>query len=273
MISIVTSVHNQLDMNKLFYETLKKNSSLPFELIVIDNVSSDGSRAFFKENADVLIENNANFSYPHCQNQGIAAAKYKYIAFFNNDILVPKNWDKNILRIMDEQNIEVISFATNDHLENKKVQRKLHKRWKRVKYAVRAILGTNTRSLKLMVNIMYGDLERFCSGRYERFKDKVIEGFSGSCILIKKSAFDKIGIWDERMQVADFDLFFRTKERSIESKDIKPIQLALGIYIHHFQRLTLRSKKIAPFEDRDNIISLEEKWGEKVDLLYRDVIG
>ena len=120
---------------------------------------------------------------------------------------------------------------------------------------------------------MYGDLERFCSERYEKFKDEVIEGFSGSCILMKKSALDKIGIWDERMQVADFDLYFRTKERSIGLKDIKPIQLASGIYIHHFQRLTLRSKSITPFEDRRNIISLEEKWGDKIDTLYRDVIG
>ncbi|MEP6952168.1 MAG: glycosyltransferase [Ginsengibacter sp.] len=57
MISILTSVHNQLDMNKLFYETLKKNTSLPFELIVIDNNSTDGSREFFKEKPDILITN------------------------------------------------------------------------------------------------------------------------------------------------------------------------------------------------------------------------
>lgn len=273
MISIVTSVHNQLDMNKLFYETLKKNSVLPFELIVIDNNSSDGTREFFKDKADILIANDGNYSYPHCQNQGIAVAKFEFLAFFNNDILVPKNWDKNILQIMNDKGIEVISFATNDHLENKKVQRVLHKRWKRVKFIVRSFWGINIKSLKLMVKLMYGDLNRFCKERFSQFTDEVIEGFSGSCILVKKSAFSKIGIWDERMQEADFDLYFRTKERSIEKKDIKPIQLALGIYIHHFQRLTLRSKNITPFEDKANIISLEEKWGEKVDTLYRDVIG
>ncbi len=50
-------------MNELFYETLKKNTSLPFELIVIDNNSTDGSLEFFKERADILIANNANYSY------------------------------------------------------------------------------------------------------------------------------------------------------------------------------------------------------------------
>lgn len=260
-------------MNKLFYETLKKNTSLPFELIVVDNNSTDGSKEFFRDKADKFIANEENFSYPHCQNQGIAVAKYDYLAFFNNDILVSKEWDKKILQIMNDQSIEVISCATNDHLENKTVQRRIYKRWKRIKYFLRVIFGTNIKTLKWMVKLMYGDFDKFCAERYETFKDTVIEGFSGSCILIKKSAFEKIGTWDERLQVADFDLFFRTKERSIQYHDMKPMQLALGVYIHHFQRLTLRSKNFVPFADEKNIISLKEKWGDKVETLYNDVIG
>lgn len=273
MISIITSVYNQLDMNKLFYETLKKNTSLPFELIVIDNNSNDGTREFFREKADVLITNEENFSYPYCQNQGIKAAKLEYLAFFNNDVLVSKGWDEKILKIMNDTGIEVISFATNDHLENKKVQRKLHKKWKKIKYTLRALFGTGITNLKWMVKLTYGDFDKFCARRFEKFKDKVIEGFSGSCIIIKKTALKKIGLWDERMQVADFDLFFRTKERSIQNHDIKPMQLALGVYIHHFQRLTLRSKNRVPFADQKNIISIREKWGDKVDSLYSNVIG
>jgi GT2 family glycosyltransferase len=260
-------------MNKLFYETLRKNSSLPFELIAIDNNSSDGSREFLKGNAYILIENNGNYSYPHCQNQGIAVAKYDYLAFFNNDILVSKEWDKKILQIMKDKKIDVISFATNDHLESKKIQRRIHKRWKKIKLFVRAFSGTGERSLERMIKLMYGNFDKFCEERYREFKDSVIEGFSGSCIIIKKSALDKIGVWDERMQVADFDLFFRVKERSIKYNDIKPMQLALGVYIHHFQRLTLRSKNVVAFKDQQNIIPLKEKWGEKTELLYKDVIG
>jgi GT2 family glycosyltransferase len=273
MISIITSVHNQLDMNKLFYETLKKNTSLPFELILIDNNSTDGSLEFFKEKADILIANDGNYSYPHCMNQGIAVAKFEYLAFFNNDILVSDSWDKKILQIMDDKEIEVISFATNDRLENKPVQRKLHKKWKRRKYLLRALFGTDKKTLQWMVKLMYGDFDKFCAERYEIFKDEVIEGFSGSCILIKNTAFEKIGTWDERAQVADFDLSFRLKKRSIEYNDIKPLQLALGVYIHHFQRLTLRSKNLLPFVDQKNIISLEEKWGNEYESLYKYAIG
>lgn len=273
MISIITSVYNQLDMNKLFYETLKQKTSMPFELIVIDNNSTDGSREFFEEKADIVITNPENYSYPYCQNQGIAVAKFEYLAFFNNDLLVSDSWDKKILQIMTDKEIEVISFATNDHLENKKTQKKLHKKWKRIKYLLRALSGTDIKTLKWMVKLMYRDFDKFCEKRYQTFKDETIEGFSGSCILMKKTAIEKVGKWDERMQVADFDLFFRVKTRAIEYKDIKPIQLALGIYFHHFQRLTLRSKNRPAFADQKNIITLKEKWGDKTESLYKDVIG
>ena len=86
MISIVTAVHNQIGMNRLFYETLKRNTRNVYELIIIDNNSTDGSREFFREHADTVIENHGNYSYPYCQNQGIAAARYDYLVFLNNDV-------------------------------------------------------------------------------------------------------------------------------------------------------------------------------------------
>lgn len=273
MISIITSVHNQLEMNKLFYDTLKQNSRLPFELIVIDNHSTDGSREYFQQRADCLIANDGNYSYPHCQNQGIARARYDLLAFFNNDILVCEGWDQKILRIMETRGLEAISFATNDHLENREVQRRLHKRWKRRKFLMQTLMGTSRKSLEWMVRLTYGNFPEFCRRRFEKFSDQVIEGFSGSCILLKRSALDKIGAWDERIQAADFDLYFRTKERAMQYHDIKPLHLALGVYMHHFQRLTLRSDRLPAFIDQDRIISLKDKWGERTELLYKDVIG
>ena len=273
MISIITSVHNQLDMNKLFYETLRRNASMPFELIVVDNHSTDGSLEYFRDRADVLIANTGNFSYPHCQNQGIAVAKYDHIGFFNNDILVSPAWDSRILGVMKEKGLDVASFATNDHLESREAQRRMHKRWKRIKFLVRSIYGISEKSLLRMVRWMYGDFERFCTERYDQFGNEVVEGFSGSCILVTRSALEKVGKWDERLQVADFDLYFRTKERNLQFGDMQPMKLALGVYIHHFQRLTLRSGHPVPFADQDQLIPLEEKWGDRVASLYRDVVG
>jgi GT2 family glycosyltransferase len=48
MLSIITAVHNLLPMNRLFWEYLQRYTALPFELIIIDNDSTDGSDRFFE---------------------------------------------------------------------------------------------------------------------------------------------------------------------------------------------------------------------------------
>ncbi|WP_224995828.1 glycosyltransferase family 2 protein [Cesiribacter sp. SM1] len=263
MISIITSVYNQLGMNQLFVEYLKRYTQYPYELIIIDNNSTDGSREFYQEHAHVLIKNSANYSYPYCQNQGIRAAKYNYLAFLNNDVLVSPSWDERMLNFMDKHALDIASYATNDHLENRQAQKAVNRRWKRIKYPVQALFGHSKWSLQLMARLMYGNWESYCRKRYEKFGDGIKEGFSGSSIMMKREALEKVGLWDERIQGADFDLYFRSKERSIQKQDIKPMMLATGIYIHHYQRLTLRGQKKIQMADAANIISLREKWDAK----------
>jgi hypothetical protein len=64
------------------------------------------------------------------------------------------------------------------------------------------------------------------------------------------------------LQQADFDIFMRAKQRSLEVGDIKPCHIALGVYIHHFGRMTIKygNKKPIPFADANNLISLDTKW-------------
>src|SRR5580704_1210526 len=100
MISIITAIHNQLAMNKLFYAALKKYTRHKFELIIIDNHSTDGSAEFFDSKRARIIHNDHNYSYPYCQNQGIDSAKYEYLAFLNNDIVVAPRWDQRLIETL-----------------------------------------------------------------------------------------------------------------------------------------------------------------------------
>lgn len=262
MVSIITAVHNQLGMNRLFYETLRRNTRNPFELIVVDNCSTDGSREFFRGVADVVIENQGNYSYPYCQNQGIAAAHYDYLVFLNNDVLVPEGWDEHLLEALHANGLDAVCPSSNDDMESRAVQRRVNTRWKWIKYPLLRLFGSGYTVLRWMQKLMYPDFERFARQRREAFGNRVVEGFTGCCVLLTRRAIERVGLWDERIQAADFDYFCTLKQfvRERPEEGFKPMCVALGVYVHHYQRLTFKAAHPA-FLDAERLVDFREKWG------------
>jgi GT2 family glycosyltransferase len=274
MLSIITSIYNQRSMNELFYNSLCKHTNSKFELIIIDNGSTDGSFDFFSSKPNVKVHrNDGNYNYPYCQNIGIELSNYDILCFFNNDIILTPNWDDHILAVLEqEKGQNIISVSSNDHVENKREQKKISRKWKRIKYPIQAIFGNRKFSLRLMESLMYGNLNKYAEDRFRKFGLKLIEGYSGSAIIAKKDFLLEIGKWDERIQSADFDLFNKVKEKSLYNNNIKPIKLVLGVYFHHYQRLTVKTK-YPPFVNCKKMISLDEKWGKKTSVLRKNIVG
>lgn len=263
MISIISAVHNGLAMNKIFLHYLKKYTHHPYELIIVDNNSTDGSRELFERNNAIVIENEVNYSYPFCQNQGIKQAKFNILAFLNNDIIVSPDWDKRLIDIAEKNNLEIITPCGIERLENADATKRISRRWKAIKNFV-SVAGINETTLKGMFRLMYGDWKKINEERFKKFEYQIQEGFVGNTVLMKKSAIEKLGLWDERIQAADFDLYIRSKKRNLEIGDIRPVHIARGVFNHHFIRLTVKSKP-DEFADKSKMISLEEKWGKELE--------
>ena len=258
MISIITAIYNQRAMNQLFWDKLNQYTHYPFELIIIDNGSTDGSADFFESVGAKVIRNNANYSYPHSQNQGIAVAQYDHLAFLNNDIIVSPDWDKYLLANMQKNGLEVATVCGIEQVENAVATKKLKRRWKKVKNIL-GLFGYNRTTLTLMHRWMYGNWDKFCSARKSAFPGTIKEGFVGNTVMIHRSALAKIGLWDEKIQAADFDLYLRTKQRAAQFSDIKPVHICLDVFVHHYIRLSFKGG-YPPFVDRANLISIDEKW-------------
>jgi GT2 family glycosyltransferase len=258
VISIITAVYNQLTMNQLFVEKLQQYTHHPYELIIIDNGSSDGSAEFFESVGATVIRNEGNYSYPYCQNQGIKVAQYDWLCFLNNDIIVSRDWDKHILENMQANDLEVATVCGVEHLENRKATRKLRRRWNRIKGVI-SLFGRSRLVLQLMHKLMYPNWEAFTQRRYTQFKSKIKPGFVGNTVVMQRSALAKIGLWDERIQAADFDLYLRSIERAQKVGDIKPVHICLDTFIHHYIRLTAKMS-YPPFADRERLIGVGDKW-------------
>lgn len=260
MISIITAIYNQRCVNELFWHYLNLNTFHPFELIVVDNYSNDGSAEFFESVGATVIRNNGNYSYPHCQNQGIKISRFEWLGFLNNDIIVSPNWDKQLILNMNYNELEVATSCGIEQVENQTSTKKLKHRWKRIKNLV-GLFGYGEITLTLMHKLMYGNWIKFNQDRQVKFHLQSKEGFVGNTVFMNKTAIEKIGLWDERIQAADFDLYLRTKARSEKFGDIKPIHICLDVFNHHYIRLTAKAK-YPRFVDFDQLINLEDKWTE-----------
>ena len=257
-ISIITAVYNQLAMNQIYWENLVKNTKYPFELIVIDNASTDASADFFESVGARVIRNAGNYSYPVSQNQGIAVAKGEWLAFLNNDIIVSEGWDEALIANAVHNQLDVITSCGIERIESKAATKKLRRRWNRIRGLV-GLFGTGRNSLLFMHKWMYGNWSAFCQNRRERFNHQAVEGFVGNTVMFSRRALDILGPWDETQQAADFDLFLRTAMRAREVGDIRPMHIALDCFNHHYIRLTMKGG-YPPFVDRDKLIALDQKW-------------
>ena len=109
---------------------------------------------------------------------------------------------------------------------------------------------------------MYGNWEAFNERRSQQFAGQIKEGFVGNSVMLRRSALDKIGLWDDRVQAGDFDLYMRSKMRSLSHGDIRPVHIALDCFVHHYIRLTLKAG-YPPFADRDRLITFDQKWSSE----------
>lgn len=263
MISIITAIHNGLPFNRIFVESLKKYTVHKYELIIIDNVSDDGSAEYFREQGAIVIRNADNYSYPVCQNQGIKIAQGEYLFFLNNDLVLSPRWDEILIKAAEINGVDVISASGIENQGAATPTKNIQRKWKRIKNPLK-LLGFGERNMKRMHRLMYGNWEKFCTEKFDRYGYRVVEGIVGNNVMMTRRALELVGEWDERLQEADFDLFMRTKKRANEIGDIKPCQIALGAFIHHYIRMTSKyAVKYKPFADRENLIPLSGKWTQE----------
>lgn len=110
-ISIIIVNLNTKDLTVGCIRSIEKEiGNIPFEVLLTDNGSNDGSVEAFKKIKDepfwkdkfTLILNDSNTGYAKANNQGIRKAKGKYIFLLNNDTVVHKDAIQNILKFAEK---------------------------------------------------------------------------------------------------------------------------------------------------------------------------
>lgn len=105
LISVVMLNWNGLEDTKTCIATLRKNTYPNFEIIIVDNGSTDGSKEWLKAQNDVvLVDLPKNLGVTGGHNKGYEAAKGTFIANLNNDTVVDPDWLWALYRPMETDN-------------------------------------------------------------------------------------------------------------------------------------------------------------------------
>ena len=124
-ISIIIPVFNSVDTLDTCITSIKNQSFCDFEVIVIDDGSSDGSDKLLKQ----LIRDDNRFRLFVRQNCGVSVTRQfgleqvhsKYVTFVDSDDWVPETWLIDLYTEAEEKNCDIVwcdlTKVYNDHSE------------------------------------------------------------------------------------------------------------------------------------------------------------
>lgn len=106
MTSIIITTYNQQKLLAQCLSSLFVNTGGKFEVIIIDNASTDGTKEYLqtveKERGNVrVLYNKENLGFVKANNQGILLARGEYICLLNNDTVLTKDWLLKLKRVLE----------------------------------------------------------------------------------------------------------------------------------------------------------------------------
>jgi GT2 family glycosyltransferase len=106
LVSIIVINFNGCKHLEEIFESLKKQTYENFEVIFVDNNSSDNSVEIANNLLSncQIIELKENVGFAEANNIGVELARGDYLALLNNDTKVDKNWLKELVSTLDSSN-------------------------------------------------------------------------------------------------------------------------------------------------------------------------
>ena len=125
-LSIIVPVYNlEVFLPEALASLLKIDFEAPYEIIVVDDGSSDGSlavlRAYEKESKAIRVITGPNGGVSRARNAGIEAARGKYLAFADGDDTVEPGFFAAAVREMEEGGYGLVQGNAR-YLENGQVR-------------------------------------------------------------------------------------------------------------------------------------------------------
>lgn len=116
--SVILCAYNHLnDLTIPCIESIRSNTFYPYELILIDDGSTDGSIRYFKTISQKAIRVPRRGGIAKARNAGMEAAAGDPLVFLDNDIIVPPEWLTILVEEARKPGVGVVSAIPSNEIE------------------------------------------------------------------------------------------------------------------------------------------------------------
>ncbi len=246
MISIIVLTYNNLEYNKKCIRSILNNTAYPnYELIVVDNQSTDGTIEYLKELEKEahpqlqIIFNQENSGFAGGNNLGIKVSKGDYIMLLNNDTVVTRGWLTNMVKHMTlKQDIGMCGAVTNS-------------------------IGNEA-----MIRVQYHNEKELQEFAYQYTFEHMGEEYTDAdrlamfCTLIRKSIIDKVGGLDEQYKVGMFE---DDDYAQAVTREGYRLVMTEDVFIHHINNASFKKLEDVVYQKifQENKAKFEKKWNVK----------
>jgi GT2 family glycosyltransferase/ubiquinone/menaquinone biosynthesis C-methylase UbiE/predicted nucleic acid-binding Zn-ribbon protein len=241
-ISIIIVTYNNLSITQMCLNSIFEKTCYPnYELIIVDNASSDDTPAYLKAIAEAhsnvkVILNTENYGFAKGNNIGLAQADGEYLVLLNNDTVVTNGWLTGLTKhLKNDLSLGMIGPVTNS-------------------------IGNEAQIDIQYPNIESMDMEakKYTESHFnELFTD--INVLAMFCIMMPKHVFEEIGYLDE---IYGIGMFEDDDYANALKAQGYTLACAEDVFIHHYGSVSFKKLKDENYRKifTENKAKYEEKW-------------
>jgi len=233
-VGIVIPVHNNLNMTRACWTSLRKNTGFPHQVVIVDNGSADEVAYEADQNNLEVVRNETNRGFAYACNQGIMHTHGDFVVILNNDTILTPGWLERLMWHMeDDPDIGILGVTTNYAGSEQEIP----------------VTYKSERQLYDFSEDIYAK-----NRHLRKETGKVV----AVCAVLRRKMLDHVGLFDTRFGLGNFeddDLCLRTRIAGYK------VAYARDVFIHHagsrtFQALNIDYGRLM----EENRKKYETKW-------------